>query len=41
MALEEFKRINETHHPKPVEKEVLSELNRILDAADRESEKIG
>ena len=41
VALEEFKRINETHHPKPVEKEVLSELNRILDAADRESEKIG
>jgi hypothetical protein len=36
MALEEFKRISETHHPKPLPTEVLAELGRILAAAERE-----
>jgi trimethylamine--corrinoid protein Co-methyltransferase len=40
-ALEEFKRISETHHPQPLPKEVLSELNSILDAAEREAERKG
>ena len=39
-AQEEFKRINQTHHPKPLNSEVLSELESILAAADREAEKI-
>ncbi len=40
VALEEFKRINETHHPKPLPEEVLTELDRILATADKEVEKI-
>jgi len=40
VALEEFKRINETHHPKPLPEEVLAELDRILATADKEVEKI-
>ncbi len=40
VALEEFKRISETHHPQPLPKEVLSELNSILDAAEREAERV-
>jgi trimethylamine--corrinoid protein Co-methyltransferase len=40
VALDEVKRINETHHPQPLPKEVLAELDRILEAADREAEKI-
>ncbi|MBL7062774.1 MAG: trimethylamine methyltransferase family protein [Anaerolineae bacterium] len=40
MALEEFKRLNETHHPRPLPKEVLAELDRILAAAEREAERI-
>jgi hypothetical protein len=36
VALEEFKRLNETHHPKPLLQEVLAELYRILAAAERE-----
>jgi trimethylamine--corrinoid protein Co-methyltransferase len=40
-ALEEFRRISETHHPQPLPKEVLSELDSILDAAEREAERIG
>ena len=39
VALEEFKRINETHHPESLPEEVLSELERILTAADQEAEK--
>jgi trimethylamine--corrinoid protein Co-methyltransferase len=35
VALEEFHRINETHHPEPLPQEKLSELDRILAAADR------
>jgi trimethylamine--corrinoid protein Co-methyltransferase len=41
VALEEFKRLKETHHPKPLPGEVLAELDRILAAAEREAEKIG
>jgi len=37
VALEEFKRLNETHHPKPLQDEALVELDRILAAAERES----
>jgi len=41
VALEEFKRLNETHHPKPLPDNVLTELDRILAAAEREVEQIG
>jgi trimethylamine:corrinoid methyltransferase-like protein len=41
VALEEFKRIEETHHPQPLPKAVLAELERILAAAEREAERIG
>jgi trimethylamine:corrinoid methyltransferase-like protein len=40
VALEEFKRIKETHHPEPLPKEVLSELDRILMAAECEMERV-
>ncbi len=40
-ALEEFKRLHETHRPRPLPDEVLAELDRILAAADRESEGMG
>jgi len=40
IALEEFNRINETHHPEPLPEEKLAELNRILAAADREAEQL-
>ncbi len=40
VALEEFNRINETHHPEPLPKEKLTELDRILVAADREAERL-
>jgi trimethylamine--corrinoid protein Co-methyltransferase len=38
VALEKFKHLNETHHPKPLPDEVLTELDRILAAAGREAE---
>lgn len=41
VALEEFKRLDETHHPEPLPKYVLTELDRILAAADREAERMG
>jgi hypothetical protein len=41
VALEEFKRISETHHPQPLPKEVLAELDRILAAAGREAAHLG
>jgi trimethylamine:corrinoid methyltransferase-like protein len=41
VAVEEFKRISETHHPEPLADEVLAELDRILAAAERQAEKIG
>jgi hypothetical protein len=37
VALEEFKRISETHHPKALPKEALAELDRVLAAAEREA----
>jgi trimethylamine--corrinoid protein Co-methyltransferase len=37
VALEEFKRLNETHHPQPLPQETLAELDRILAAAEREA----
>jgi len=40
IALEEFKHIEATHHPRPLPKEVLAELDRILAAAEREAEKL-
>jgi trimethylamine--corrinoid protein Co-methyltransferase len=40
VALEEFKRISETHHPRPLPSDVLAELDRILAAADREAERL-
>jgi trimethylamine--corrinoid protein Co-methyltransferase len=39
VALEEFKRLYETHHPEPLPDEVLAELDRILAAAEGEVEK--
>jgi len=41
VALEKFKRLKETHRPKPLPVEVLVELDRILAAAEREAERIG
>ena len=41
LALEEFKRINETHCPEPLPDAVLAELDRILAAAERQAERIG
>jgi len=40
VAIEEFKRLSETHHPKPLPQEVLAEMDRILAAAEREAERI-
>jgi trimethylamine--corrinoid protein Co-methyltransferase len=37
VALEEFKRIYETHRPEPLSARVLTELDRILAAAEREA----
>jgi hypothetical protein len=39
-ALDEFNRINETHHPEPLPDEKLTELDNILAAAEREAEKL-
>ncbi len=39
-ALEEFQRISATHHPRPLSQEVLTELDRILAAAEREAENL-
>jgi len=40
VALEEFNKINETHHPEPLPDEKLKELEKILGAADKEAEKL-
>jgi len=40
MALEKFKHLAATHHPQPLPDEVLSELDRILEAAESEADKI-
>jgi trimethylamine--corrinoid protein Co-methyltransferase len=39
-AIAEFKRLDTTHHPKPLPTEKLRELERILAAADKEAERI-
>jgi trimethylamine--corrinoid protein Co-methyltransferase len=39
VALEEFKRLDKTHHPQPLPREALAELDRILAAAEREAKK--
>jgi len=41
VALEEFKRIFDNHHPEPLPDNVLKELDQILTAADRTAEKLG
>jgi len=41
LALAEFKRIADTHHPEPLPDDVLKELDRILAAAGKAAEKIG
>jgi trimethylamine--corrinoid protein Co-methyltransferase len=41
VALEEFRRIDEAHHPRPLPQDVLDELDRILVAAEHEAEKRG
>jgi len=40
VALQEFNKINETHHPEPLPKGKLVELDKILAAADKEAEKL-
>ncbi len=40
VALEEFNKINETHHPEPLPEEKLKELKRILTAADKEAARL-
>jgi len=40
VALEEFNKINETHHPEPLPDDKLKELEKILAAADQEAEKL-
>ena len=40
VALEEFKRIDKAHHPQPLPREALAELDRILVAAEREAQTI-
>ena len=40
LAQKEFKRIDKSHHPVPLPKEMLVELDRIISAADREAERL-
>jgi trimethylamine--corrinoid protein Co-methyltransferase len=40
IAVEEFKRLNENHKPEPLPRDVSSELDRIMAAADREAQKL-
>jgi trimethylamine--corrinoid protein Co-methyltransferase len=40
IALEQFKHIEATHHPRPLSDEVLAELDHILETAESEKEKI-
>ncbi len=39
VALEKFKHLNEMHHPQPLPDKVLTELDHILAAAEREAER--
>jgi trimethylamine--corrinoid protein Co-methyltransferase len=40
VALEEFKHLKDTHHPEPLSDDVLKELDKILDSAEREAEQL-
>ena len=40
MAQKEFEHIDKNHHPVPLPKQVLAELDRIVSAADREAERL-
>lgn len=40
VALQEFNKINETHHPEPLPEDKLVELDKILAAAEREAERL-
>jgi trimethylamine--corrinoid protein Co-methyltransferase len=40
VALEEFNKINESHHPEPLPEDKLAELDRILAAADQEAARL-
>jgi trimethylamine--corrinoid protein Co-methyltransferase len=40
VALEEFKHIKKTHHPEPLPEATLKELDKILESAEREAEKL-
>jgi trimethylamine--corrinoid protein Co-methyltransferase len=40
LALEKFKHIETSHHPRPLPNQVLTELDRILEAAEREAGKL-
>jgi len=40
IALEEFNRLNENHHPEPLSDEKLAELDRIMAAAERTAESL-
>jgi len=40
VALEEFRRLNESHQPQPLPQPVLKELDRILAAAEREAKNL-
>jgi trimethylamine--corrinoid protein Co-methyltransferase len=40
LALEAFKRLNDTHRPRPLPGDVLAELDHILEAAERAAERI-
>ena len=35
-ALEEYKRIESTHHPEPLQKGVIDELDQVLASADKD-----
>jgi trimethylamine--corrinoid protein Co-methyltransferase len=36
VAMDEFKRLNDSHHPEPLPEEILKEMDRILTATDRQ-----
>jgi len=40
LAQKEFIRIDKSHHPTPLPKEVITELDRIVSAADKEAERL-
>jgi trimethylamine--corrinoid protein Co-methyltransferase len=40
VALEQFRQVAADHHPRPLPENVLAELDRILDAAERQAERL-